>query len=569
MLDVVVRGGEVVDGTGAPRVRADVAIRDGHVVAVGKVDEPSRRVIDADGRIVAPGFIDVHTHYDAQVCWDPYLTPSIFHGVTTVIGGNCGFTIAPLEPDAAEYLMRLLARVEGMPLETLETGVPWDWRTTEEYYARLEGHVGANVGFKAGHSTIRRIVMGEAATQRKATDIELDAMRAMLGQCLRSGALGFSSSWGGTHRDANGDPVPSRWADVSELVALAEVCGAHAGTALEFVPDLLFDWERAAEAMVAMSAAAKRPLDWNLMRPTASTVDDWLMHLRAGDAAQQAGGRVTALTIPMSTTVRYSFLTGFLLDSVPGWGRPMALPANEKHALLSDPVQRRQLEQLAADAPASLGRYTDWPNRVITETFDPALKRYEGRLVADIAAEEHKSPFDALVDIACADELRTVFCPPVPPMTGDDWAANLRFWRDPRTLIGGTDAGAHLDLLAFFHLQTWFLDEPVRQLGLLGLEEAVWNFTGRPAALYGLRDRGSVAEGSWADLVVFDAETVGAGPVYTRFDLPAGAGRLYADGVGIEHVLVNGVEVAAGNETTGELPGTVLRAGRDTYTPSL
>src|SRR5882762_10193680 len=222
MIDLAIRNGLVIDGTGAPGRHADVGIRDGRVVAVGTVDDPAIRTIDASDLAVTPGFIDVHTHYDAQVFWDTTLSPSPLHGVTTVIGGNCGFTIAPLLPEHGDYLMRMLARVEGMPLAALAEGVPWDWKTFGEYLDRIDGTLAPNAGFLVGHSTIRRVVMGERATKGEATDDDLDAMRALLDASLAAGGLGFSSSWARTHNDAAGDMVPSRYASEDEIV---ELCG--------------------------------------------------------------------------------------------------------------------------------------------------------------------------------------------------------------------------------------------------------------------------------------------------------------------------------------------------------
>src|SRR5262245_54551436 len=300
MLDVVLRGGSVIDGSGAARQTADVGIREGRIVALGRTDEPTRRLIGADGLVVTPGFVDVHTHYDAQVFWDPLLTPSLQHGVTTVLAGNCGFTVAPLRADAADYMIRLLARVEGMPLDALEAGVPWDWRSCAEYLARIDANVAPNIGFLVGHSAIRRLVMGEAATQRTATADELQAMRVLLHEGLEAGMLGFSSSWGGAHRDAVGDPVPSRWADADELIALASVCGDFEGTSLEFIPDTIGgDFERGIPVMARMSAAAQRPLNWNVIRISAADHDTAFAALEGGTLARRLGGKVVALTMPV------------------------------------------------------------------------------------------------------------------------------------------------------------------------------------------------------------------------------------------------------------------------------
>lgn len=570
--DLVVRGGEVVDGSGAPRRRADVGVRDGVVVAVGEVDGRGDREIDAEGRVVCPGFIDVHTHYDAQAFWDPALSPSPLHGVTTAIGGNCGFTLAPMTDEAAEYLVPMLSRVEGMPLASLQQGVPLNWRTTAEYLAALEGRLSINTGFLVGHSTVRRVVMGGAATERHATDVELDAMRRLVDDGLAAGALGFSSSWGRAHHDADGCPVPSRHASADELLALAAVCRDHPGTSVEFIPPMSpyvdpFD-DEALDLMSGLSTSAQRPLNWNLLIVTSENIDVALSRLEAGDHAAARGGRVVALTMPMPLVLRYSFLTGFLLDLLPGWSEPMALPVGEKLALLRDPAGRARLRELAAaDGPSA--RHARWGERLVEQTFTPETERFRGRITGDIAAELGQDPFDTVVDIACADDLRTVFAELPAPESPSDWEARKRVWTDDRTLIGASDAGAHLDLLTTFGYTTWFLERAVREQELLTLEHAVHLLTAAPAALYGIERRGVVAEGNHADLVVLDPATVAMGEVVTRFDLPGGAGRLYADAIGIDHVVVNGEPIVAGGGFTDAQAGHVLRSGRDTRTPSL
>ena len=244
MLDVLIAGGRVVDGTGAPARSADVGLRDGRIAAIGTIDEPAARTVDASGRIVSPGFVDVHTHYDAQVFWDGTLSPSCYHGVTSVVGGNCGFSIAPLSPDAGGYLMRMLARVEGMPLESLQEGVPWDWSSFGEYLDRLEGKLAVNAGFMVGHSALRRVVMGERAVGHEATQQELDAMLALLRASLAEGGLGFSSTISPTHNDGEGQPVPSRHASRDEMIALARAVRDFPGTTIEFLPGIgIFDDE--------------------------------------------------------------------------------------------------------------------------------------------------------------------------------------------------------------------------------------------------------------------------------------------------------------------------------------
>ena len=566
VLDLLIHGGEVVDGSGEPRRRADVGVRGGRIVEIGTVTGAAQRTIDAEGRIVAPGFIDIHTHYDAQAFWDPTLSPSPLHGVTTVVGGNCGFSIAPLDDASADYLMRMLARVEGIPLESLEAGVPWNWGSTGEYLDQLSGTLAPNAGFMVGHSALRRAVMGKAATERNATADELTAMCALLRASLSAGGMGFSTSHGPVHTDGDGTPVPSRHADAEELIALCAVCAEYPGTSLEFIP-ARHD-EEYQDLMVRMSRAAHRPLNWNVMSVCAANLDECLDKLEVGSLAVQRGAKVVGLVIPRASRSLRTFYTGFLLDSFPGWAEPMALPPADKLALLRDSGARKRLLDLSQQ-PHPLQAYSDWPNVVIGETFAAGNARYRGRKVSDIAEELGKAPFDALLDIVCDDELRTMFGNFVPEETSLDWQATARVLRDPRVVIGGSDAGAHVDGLATFNYTTTLLQHLVREQELMSLEEAVHRITDIPARLYGIRERGRLALGAFADVVVFDAATIAAEPAATRFDLPAGAGRLYAEARGIDHVIVNGVPIVSNGAFADERPGTLLRSGRDTANPAL
>ncbi len=566
MLDVVIRGGEVVDGTGSARRRADVGIRDGQVTAVGAVDEDASRVVDADGRVVAPGFVDIHTHYDAQVLWDPATTPSPFHGVTTVVGGNCGFTIAPVEPSETEYLTRMLARVEGMPLESLVAGVPYDWRSFGEYLGRLDGSLAVNAGFLVGHSALRRVVMGDDAVGHEAKDDQVEAMARLLGESIAAGGLGFSSSQATTHNDGNGDPVPSRSATPDELVALAAEAGRHVGTTLEFIPAVGGFEERHLDLMARMSAAADRPLNWNVLVPNAARAEYAWKALEASDYAAARGGRVLALTVPDVMKTHLTFKAGFVLDALPGWAKTMALPPEEKMRALADPAERARLAERATSKEAGMLRgVANWQNMTLVETFAPENEGLAGRRVGDVAAERGGDPFDVLLDIVLADELRTVLLPPLAGNDDASWELRRDIWRDERAVVGASDAGAHLDMLSTFSYSTAML-RSCRERNLMALEEAVHLLTDRQARLYGIRGRGRIAEGWHADLVIFDEDRIAPAPVVWRNDLPAGAGRLYAGAEGIDRVLVNGVEIVRDGELTGERPGTLLRSGRDTDT---
>ena len=566
MLDVVIRGGTIVDGTGRPGWIGDLGIRDGRIVAIGKIDEEARETIDATGKIVAPGFVDVHTHYDAQAFWDGTLSPSPYHGVTTVMGGNCGFSIAPLVPEAGEYLMKMLSRVEGMPLESLEAGVPWNWSSFGEYLDQLEGKLSVNAGFMVGHSAIRRCVMGERAVGSEATEEELAGMVALLRKSLAEGGMGFSSTISSTHNDYDGNPVPSRHATREEILTLARQVRDFEGTTVEFLPGV--GWgEDAANYMADISLAANRPVNWNVLAPSSSNVAMVEQQLAATDIARKRGAEVIALTVPQPMTIRINLHAGFVFDALHNWAPLFRMPIPERIEFLKDPANRAQLDKDARSEESGVMRgLAVWDNFKIDQVRSPALEKYKGRTIGEIAQELGKSPFDTLLDIAIEDELHTYFMPLTIGTDDESWALRGRLWSDDRTVIGASDAGAHLDMIDTFAFTSQVLGTGVRERRLISLEEGVRQLTDVPARLYGLRERGRLEEGWQADLVVFDADEIGLGDTYTKYDLPTGAGRLYADARGVEHVLVSGIEIVRQGEDTGARPGTILRSGKHTTT---
>ncbi len=567
MLDYLIKGGTLVDGTGAPRRAGDIGIKDGRITAMGDVNEAARETIDATGKIVAPGFVDIHTHYDAQVFWDPSISPSSYHGVTSVFAGNCGFSVAPLVPEAGDYLMRLLAKVEGMPLAALQQGVPWNWSSFGSYLALLENKMAINIGFMVGHSAIRRVVMGEDSG-KPATPAQLEAMKDLLKTSLAEGGMGFSSSQSATHNDGDGAPVPSRAANNEELIQLAGCLKDYPGTLLEFIPSVGVFSEERMELMTNMSLAAQRSLNWNVMIVTKGTKDIVAEQLKASDYAAARGAEVKALTFAQPVALRINLWSGFGLDSFPGWAAVLALPMDERKKAFADPATREKLVRGIShpDVPVVLRATGNFKRMLVEETFSEKNAQYQGRVIGELAQEMNKEPSDIFFDIAVADDLRTTFLPDLGGRDEESWALRGDVWRDSRTLVGASDAGAHVDMIDTFAFSTTLLSEGVRDRNLLTLEEGVHQITDRPARFMGLIERGRLQEGWHADVVVFDADSVGKGPIHTRYDMPAKAGRLYCEAIGIQHVFVNGQEIVRNNALTGAKPGIVMRSGRDTET---
>jgi len=571
MADVLIRGGLVVDGSGAPARVGDVAVTDGRISGIGNGDSAAD-VVDATGLVVAPGFVDLHTHYDAQLFWDPTASPSPLHGVTTVFGGNCGFTLAPAGPDHADYLMRMMARVEGMPLAALEQGLAWDWNGFADWRSRLDGKIAVNAGFLIGHSAVRRAVMGKACHE-EATAEQIVAMAQIIADACRGGALGFSTSQAPTHNDGDGDPVPSRAATRAELTSLATAVRRVEGTTVELILAGCLNGFTDDEIalMTDMSRCARRPVNWNVLGVSAMNPTGHESQLRASDVAAARGARVVALTLPHTTKIRLSFLSGFVFDGLPGWRPVMALPPEQRMRALADPETRRRLAEGASSEEAGILRgLANWGRLQLVETFAPENAAFEGKRVAEVVdARGGGDPFDVLLDIVLADELRTGLSPGGMETTAEDWKLRAEVWRDPRTVVGGSDAGAHVDMMCGAVYSTALLAHGVREHGVISLEEAIHQLTDVPARLYGLRDRGRIAEGWAADVVVFDPARVGYRQERTRADLPGGAARLYAEADGVEAVFVNGTCIVDGGGFTGATPGALLSSGRDTETAPL
>lgn len=570
---VVFRNATIIDGTGGPQRTGDVVIEDGqisNIVDAGTAQLDAATVVDATGKFLVPGFIDPHTHYDAQLFWDPAASPSNLHGVTTVIAGNCGFTLAPLAPGDGDYIRKMMAKVEGMPLVALENGADWEWESFEDYLSRFNSGLGVNAAFLVGHCALRRKVMGPESVEREATQDEIDQMKSLLAESLEAGGMGFSTTLARTHSDGDGKPVASRWASEDELLQLAEVVSTYPGTTLEFASDGCLDGftDEEVEFMTRFSLAGNRPLNWNVLTVDSNAPERYQNQLAAMDQTAAAGAKVVALTMPVIVGMNMSFLNYCALNMMPDWGPILGLPVPERIEKLKDPETRKFMKERAASPDAGVfSRLTGWETYVIGDTFSAENDGLTGRRVSDIATERGDAdPFDTLLDIVIADELQTVLWPGATDADPESWRLRQEAWEHPSVMLGGSDAGAHLDRMQGSNYPTRFLGDCLRGRKLVPVERAVQMLTQVPAELFGLTGRGTIAVGNVADLVLFNPDTIDSEVLKLQHDLPGGTPRLYAGSVGIEGVWVSGVQTIANGEPTGQLPGRVLKSGVDTTT---
>lgn len=575
MLDLIVRGGRLVDGTGAPARGADIGIRAGRIASIGNLDADAREIIDVGGLTVAPGFIETHTHLDAQVIWDPTLSPIPLHGVTTVVGGNCGLTLGPIQPAESEkeWLMGLLASVEALPIEALREGIDFDWDTFGGYLDAIDKPLGANALFFVGHSALRRTAMGPDAAERAATSDEIEVMKSLLASAIEAGGFGLSTAGHSSHLDLQGKPTPPQFATNSEIVELAGVLSGYDGTAIQITPasaPIGFD-DDDRQLLGDLAEASGRPVFWitPLINKAAPTMHERM--LETCDLAAERGGQLYGLFLPTAGPFRQSFDNPFFMRAFAGtWGEVMTLPHEERLASLRDPDVRlglrRSLEE--ADGHFSQPFKDKWQDHEVLDVDSPELEQYIGRNLAEIGREKGVDAFDAMLDIAVAGDLRVGFVSYDQTAEADPWMIETKqaVLRDERVVWGGSDAGAHVDAGVGADFPPRAIMQLVRQQGWFTLEEAVHKLTGEVARKWGIKDRGVLAEGNWADIVVFDPDTIAPGRMERRTDWPGGAWRLATASQGIDRVIVNGRQVVVDGEYTGELAGRLLRSGLDTAT---
>ena len=558
--DLKIVGGTVIDGTGAERFRGDVALRDGRIAAVGEISGSAARTVDAEGCVVAPGFIDIHSHYDAQVMWDPILTVSPWHGVTSVVMGNCGFGVAPAKPDNRLLLMQTLENVEGMSLKALEEGLDgWPFESFPEYLDVIETRgTAVNVGAMVGHTAVRLDVMGLDSTERPARPDEVEAMEAIVGEAIAAGALGFSSSTSRLHVGFAGKPVPSRLADMaSETIPLAEAVGRNGGGVVQLTNGIEPDF-----AAFEKLAHAAGTVTWTALLTRIG--DDSLHERHREQAARQHADRlpIHPQVSCRPLTMEFQFAAPFPFDRLDSFKPATAADAAGKRRLLADPAFRaavkRELSEDAAREPQT------WALVMALEALEVSAcaerPELEGRPVPEIAAERGVDPIDLTFDLAVSSALETRFRI---PLANTNESAIATLLTEPFTVLGLSDAGAHASQLCDACFSTHLLGHWVRDKGALTLEQAIDHLCARPAAIFGLAGRGRLAAGCAGDVVVFDPETVAPGPLERVYDLPAGADRLISTPTGVRAVLVNGTVVRRDNETVlgpdDPMPGRLLR----------
>lgn len=555
MHDLVIRNAVLLDGLGSPPAHGDLAVSDGRIVAIGKVEGSSKETIDAAGLALMPGIIDNHTHYDAQLTWDPCASPSPALGVTTAIIGNCGFTIAPCRPADRELVMRNLTQVEGMSLEVLRAGIRWEFETIAEYFAMLERRgVALNVAGFAGHSSIRTYVMGEDAARRTATAAELAQMRSLVLAGIEAGAIGFSTSTSPAHNGEGGIPMPSRLADEGELRALVG-CLKAAGRGVFM---LTKGGHTKVEFLEALAADSGRPVVVAALLHNSTNPGVVFDDLDAIAAATARGRRMVGAVSCCPLSFDFTMASPYPIEGLEAWKPALGKQGAAFRAALADPAFRQAIrEELAR--PATFRLFNgEWDKVEVIEVALPEHVRYEHRSLADLARESGRDPLDFWFDLALAEDLRTVF---VALTLNSDEGAVGRMLRHPASMVSLSDAGAHLTFFNDAGYGLRLLGYWVRERSILTLAEAARQLTGLPASVFGIRERGALRPGYWADLLLFDPATVDRGLKQRVADLPGGGARLTTPAIGVHGVWVNGARIVdeRGMLPLDRLPGHVLR----------
>jgi N-acyl-D-amino-acid deacylase len=539
MLDLLIRNALVFDGSGTEPAVKDVAIQQGKIRASGpRLSESATQVVDAEGLALMPGIIDSHTHFDAQITWDPYVRPSPALGVTTAVIGNCGFTIAPCRPVDREITMRNLTQVEGMSLEVLREGIDWGFETFAQYMAQLRRRGSAvNIAAYIGHSSVRTYVMGKDASTRTATDDEIAQMRQIVREAMRAGAVGFASSTSPAHNGEGGLPMPSRLAEDREMAALVNAMG-ESGRGVYM---LTKGGHTAVSFLESLAASSERPVMIAALLHNSTNPQAVFNDLDDIAQANTRGRRLIGQVSCCPLTMDFTLASPYPVEGLQGWKPALGLAGATLKAVLADTRFRDALRAELASSTSFRLFNGEWDKVQVVEVARPENAMYEQKNIADIARAEARDPLDVMLDIAIAEDLKTVF---TAELLNTDEDAVGRMLNHPYSIVSLSDAGAHLTFFNDAGFGLHLLGHWARDLGAMAMSEAVRRLTAHPAAVFGMKDRGLIREGFAADLLLFELDSVGRGPKHRVFDLPGGAPRLTTDAIGVHGVWVNGTRVA-------------------------
>lgn len=554
--DLVIRGGRVVDGTRLPSFVGDVAVKDGVVADIGQVRGRGKEEIDARGLIVAPGVVDVHTHYDAQLNWDPYASQSCWHGVTSVVVSLCGFGFAPCRPEDRERAMRRMTRVEAIPYASMKEGMRWDWVSQGDYFASLERHgIGVNVAGYIPHSALRAYVLGEEDSKRaRLSEAEMAQMKELMRDGYRAGALGLSTDHNLIDRDHDGSKLPSAIATEEEVLGLLSVAREFNVGSCEVTPYNLHLGEPELALLERYAAASGRPVIHSIIIHSNHIPDKWKNSLQLIEDSNRRGNQIYGLAAVHRIGSLFNLLEYNLFDDMPAWNAALACPVEQRIANLRNPEVRRTLQH---DVDHHLVRVWSgrWDRMKVYETSQP---QYAGRYITEIAGAEGKTPLEAFCDIAVAEKLATYFY--IEDQLGDDDRANGEIMKNPYVIPGASDGGAHGQFLSMGKYATVVLSKMVRDDRILSLEEAHWRLSFMSAAAIGIENLGTLQRGMPADIMVYDQAKLRVTPDRPYYDPLIGGGRrLIEKSEGYRYMIVNGAVTFVDGECTGALPGRVLR----------
>jgi N-acyl-D-aspartate/D-glutamate deacylase len=549
MLDLLIRNALVFDGTRADPAVKDVAIGQGKITAAGRrLSESATRVIDADGLALMPGIIDSHTHFDAQITWDPHVRPSPALGVTTAVIGNCGFTIAPCRPADRDITMRNLTQVEGMSLDVLRQGIDWGFETFPEYLAQLRRRGSAvNIAAYVGHSSVRTYVMGKDASTRAATDDEIGQMQQIVRDAMRSGAVGFASSTSPAHNGEGGLPMPSRLAEDGEMTALVNAMG-ESGRGVYM---LTKGGHTAMPFLESLAAGSGRPVMVAALLHNGTNPQAVFDDLEDISQANTRGRRLIGQVSCCPLTMDFTLASPYPVEGLKAWKPALGLGGQALKAVLADTAFRNALRAELSSTSTFRLFNGEWNKVQVVEVARPENTRYEQQNLADIAQAEGRDPLDVMLDLTIAEDLKTVF---TAELLNTDEDAVGRMLNHPYSIVSLSDAGAHLTFFNDAGFGLHLLGHWVRELDAMTMSEAVRRLTAHPAAVFGMKGRGLIREGFAADLLLFDPDTIGRGPKRRVFDLPGGAPRLTTDAVGVHGVWVYGTQVADGSGLLQDAP---------------